>query len=386
MIVEYIWIDGDNNLRSKARTLDINKISSSETKHNGTEFIYKNYVIPKWNYDGSSTKQAKGNNSEIILSPCYAVPCPFRWGKNILVMCDTYKSDLTPAFHNNRVRAKEIFDKNLEAKPWFGIEQEFFMMTIPPNKSNWSATPPMPPTPIGSEDFKFEKQGQYYCSVGTQNAFGRECIEMHYRHCLVAGLNISGINAEVAPGQWEYQIGPVEGIEAGDQLWLSRYILQRVAEKYKIIINFEPKPLFGDWNGSGCHTNYSTKAMREGTIDKIGSELAVTARESIGKVKTGLEYIYDAVDKLSLNHTEHMKVYGTGNELRMTGEYETSSYNTFTSGCGDRCASVRIPRQTEIDQQGYLEDRRPSSNMDPYIVTAMIFRTTVIDPMESIND
>ncbi len=381
IIAEYIWIDGNGNLRSKARTLDLGKLYLDT---NDNDYRYRNgeqsHLIPKWNYDGSSTQQADSTNSEILLSPCYAVPCPFRWGQNILVLCDTYKSDFTPAYYNNRIRAKQLFDKNLEAQPWFGMEQEFFMMTVPPNKSNWNTTPPPLPTPIGSDDFKFEKQGQYYCSVGSQNAFGRECIDTHYKCCLYAGLNISGINAEVAPGQWEYQIGPVEGLEAGDQLWLSRYILQRVAEKYKIIINFEPKPLKGNWNGSGCHTNYSTKAMREGTIEKINSGLAVTARESIGKEKSGIEYIHEAINKLALKHKEHMAVYGTDNELRMTGEHETSSYDNFTFGSGNRAVSVRIPTQTERDKKGYLEDRRPSSNMDPYVVTGIIFKTTVIDP------
>ena len=348
-IAEYIWIDGENNLRSKARTLNKLTYYDNINKLDSLDFFYNEAIIPNWNYDGSSTKQANGSDSEIILIPCYAVKCPFRKGQNILVMCETYKSNMTVATNNNRKWAKTIFYKNFEEKPWFGIEQEFFMINPETNK------------PVGWNE-KVNKQGQYYCSVGTQNAFSRELIDKHYEYCLYAGLNISGINAEVAPGQWEYQIGPVEGIDAGDQLWLSRYIIQRIAEQYKIIIDFEPKPLDGNWNGSGCHTNYSTLTMRQGS-----------------KGKDGIEFIKEAVNKLSLKHNEHMKVYGTGNELRMTGLHETSSFEKFSWGIADRSASIRIPRDTENDKCGYFEDRRPSSNMDPYLVTAMLFNSTVIE-------
>jgi len=346
-VAEYIWIDGEGNLRSKARTIiiPICDIQKSDID-----------LIPEWNYDGSSTKQAVGKNSEIILKPCFLVRCPFRrfitndGPTNLLVMCDTYDPIGDPAIYNHRDWANNIFNKNLEACPWFGIEQEFFLMDKKTGK------------PAGYDSsLETNGQGQFYCSVGSKNAFGRKAIDKFYEHCLYAGINISGVNAEVAPGQWEYQIGPSVGIAAGDELYLSRYIIQRVAEEYDFTIDFEPKPLPGDWNGSGCHTNYSTKYMREGTNEQ-----------------TGIAYINDAIEKLALTHNAHMKLYGTGNELRMTGQHETSSYDTFTNGIGNRSASIRIPTQTSINKKGYFEDRRPSSNMDPYLVTGLLFKTTVI--------
>ena len=345
IVAEYIWLGGKGEIRSKARTLMLTNIDKLTLDH-----------IPQWNFDGSSTGQASGSDSEVIIKPCSFYHCPFRRNdsENILVMCDTYRADGTPLGGNTRHWAKEIFDKNLGEEPWYGIEQEFFIFDSNTKK------------PLG---FPWEgmplSQGQYYCSVGHENAFGRQIIETHYEHCLYAGLSISGINAEVAPGQWEYQIGPVEGIEAGDQLYVSRYILKRVAEKFNFYIDFEPKPILGEWNGSGCHTNFSTKAMREGTINLNN--------------KTGISYINDAIEKLSLKHKEHMKMYGAGNELRMTGQYETSSFDKFSYGIGNRGASVRIPNETVKNKCGYFEDRRPSSNMDPYLVTGILFKTTVND-------
>lgn len=346
-IAEYIWLGGNNELRSKTRVLydtnysfELNNISA----------------LPKWNYDGSSTNQATGKNSEIIIEPKYVCKCPFRRGSfsscnNILVLCDTYTPNGEPLSNNNRVNANKIFNKNLQEEPWFGIEQEFFLIDRKTKK------------PLGFPKYgNPNQQGQYYCSIGASNSFGREIMEKHLECCIYSGIKISGINAEVAPGQWEYQVGPCIGIDSADQLWISRYILIRIAELSNIDVEFHPKPLIGNWNGSGCHTNYSTKSTRNGIDD----------------CKTGLDVINEHMIKLKDKHQEHMKVYGSGNELRMTGKHETASYDKFNYDIADRGRSIRIGNETFKNKCGYYEDRRPSSNMDPYLVISKLFETTVL--------
>ena len=334
-IAEYVWLDADLNFRSKSRTLNQRNLKVNR--------------VPDWNYDGSSTGQTKGHFSEVILKPAAVFNCPFRGDDNVLVWCETYLPDGTPTKSNTRKNALEIFLQDLESKPWYGLEQEYFILDPNTNK----------PLGFNSEG----KQGKFYCSVGSRNTFGREIADEHYLKCLHAGIKISGINAEVAPGQWEYQVGPCVGIEAGDHLYMARYIMERVAEKHNVLISYRPKELEGNWNGSGCHTNYSTKNMREGNKKK--------------NIK-GIKYINDAVTKLQKCHMEHMNAYGENNNLRMSGEHETSDYNTFSFGVGNRGASVRIPTDTEKNEKGYFEDRRPASNCDPYIVTGKLFETTVL--------
>lgn len=332
--VEYVWIGGNNELRCKTKVVNglVNSVDD----------------LSDWNYDGSSTAQAAGEDSEVIMKPCALFRDPFRGEHHKIVLCDTYTPKGEPLANNHRVWAKSVFDAKLEEEPWFGLEQEYFLID------------PVIQNPLGFAEHK--TQGQFYCSVGAENAFGRTIAERHLVACVHAGIKISGINAEVAPGQWEFQIGPCVGIEEGDHLWMARYLLERVAEMHGVSVNIDAKPLKGDWNGSGCHTNYSTKNMREGTDEK-----------------TGLMFIEEAVEKLSLKHKEHMDVYGTGNDERMTGAHETASYDTFSHGIANRGASVRIGNENYKNQKGYFEDRRPSSNCDPYLVTGMIFKTTCVD-------
>lgn len=351
VVAEYIWLGGNNELRSKKRVIEVG--DTNTTMWNIDDNLHNIDTFPDWNYDGSSTGQASGNDSEIVIKPRAIFKDPFSLqigimeNNNYLVLCDTYLPNGQPLYNNQREPANNIFKLAEEQEPWFGLEQEYFLID--------------PPTDMPLGYNKDGKQGQYYCSVGYENAIGRSMAEEHLQMCLYAGIKISGLNAEVAPGQWEFQIGPCTGIQSGDHLWTARYILQRLGEKHSVKVTFEPKPLKGDWNGSGCHTNYSTKNMRHGTDDK-----------------TGLEYIEEAIDKLSKNHDEHMKVYGSGNEERMTGEHETASYDKFTDGVANRGASVRRGHDTIKNKKGYFEDRRPSSNCDPYLVTSAIFKTTCL--------
>jgi len=349
ILAEYVWVDAVGNTRSKTRTLPAAKAESVES-------------LPKWNFDGSSTDQAPGDDSEVILRPCRIFKDPFRARSdgvdNILVMCDTF----TPAGEalptNSRAIAEKAFTGHDDEEVWFGLEQEFTLFNLDER------------TPLGwpESGFPNRPQGPYYCSVGPENSFGRAITDAMYKAALYAGIAISGTNGEVMPGQQEYQVGPCVGIDAGDQLMMSRYILQRVCEDFQVYCTLHPKPIVdGDWNGAGMHTNVSTKAMRE---------------------DGGLETIKQAIYKLGEKHSEHIAIYGEGNELRLTGKFETASINDFSFGVANRGASVRIGRDTWEEGKGYFEDRRPSSNADPYLVTGKIMSTImgpeapVVEPLD----
>lgn len=347
---EYVWIGGNGEFRSKIKVLP--------------DFSKKYDKIPEpskfsdWNFDGSSTEQAEGKFSEILIKPQSIFVSPFKvpnvnaaW----LVLCDTYLPNGDPHPTNTRYYANKVFNEMLDQYPWYGLEQEYFLEN------------PTTELPLGY-DRRMSKypnlnfQGPFYCGVGNDKAFGRNIIDEHLSACLEAGIKLSGVNAEVAPGQWEYQVGPCIGIESGDHTNMARYIMERIAEKHNVNINMHPKPFNGQWNGSGCHVNFSTKNMREGT-----------------EKHDGLWYIKNAIKELEIHHKEHMKIYGDNNRERMTGAHETAHYDNFNHGVGNRGASVRIPNETDANKKGYFEDRRPASNMDPYLVTGKIFETCVLN-------
>jgi glutamine synthetase len=326
-IFEYIWIGGKGELHSKTRV--VNQFffvdSPQDTKY-----------VPEWNYDGSSTWQADSNkNTEVILKPCYICVDPLRRIERTdcyLVLCETYDVDGNPLSTNSRYNTSKIFNRNPEMEPWFGLEQEYF---IDSNKNCANL-----------------ENGYHYC--GTMlNGVQRQIVNEHLAACIKTGLKMSGLNAEVTENQWEFQIGPCVGLETGDQMYIARYLLERIAEKYDCKINYDPKP-YKNKNGSGCHTNFSTRDTR-----KPG----------------GFTVIQNYMENLERRHDAHISVYGKDNHLRLTGLHETSSMEKFTWGVGTRNTSVRIPNQTAKDNCGYFEDRRPASNMDPYVVTSIIFET-----------
>jgi len=344
ILAEYIWVDGTSptrKLRSKTKVLEV----SGE----------KPYTLPRWSFDGSSTNQATGDKSDCILVPVAACPDPIRGGENILVMCEVLLADgETEHPTNTRARLRKFLERGdvsaLDA--WYGLEQEYTLF-----KGS---------RPLGfPDDRRFPPaQGPYYCGVGADEAYGRPLVEAHLRACIQAGIQISGINAEVMPGQWEFQIGPVGPLEAGDHLWLARWILYRLGEDHGITATLDAKPVPGDFNGAGMHCNFSTKWMRSSEEDP---EHAV-----------GMKAIEKWCESASHRVSEHLSACGEGYELRLTGKHETASFRQFKWGVSDRTASIRIPLQARVDGCGYLEDRRFNANADPYSVAFVMLETAFL--------
>ncbi len=327
--LEYIWLDGYKPTQTmRSKTLVV------------SDFSGKLEDAPMWSFDGSSTEQAEGNSSDCLLKPVFICPDPTR--KNgYLVMTEVLNPDGTPHPSNGRATIDDDDDDF-----WFGFEQEYTLWDI--NKH----------TPLGfpAAGYYPPPQGPFYCSVGAEYAVGREIVEEHLDACIEAGLNIEGINAEVMKGQWEYQIFAKGAKEAGDQIWVARYICEKIGEKYGVRINLHPKPVKGDWNGSGMHANFSNGLMRSCGDEKVFNAIC----EEFGK-----------------HIEEHISVYGADNDQRLTGKHETASINEFSYGVSDRGSSIRIPIGTvENGWKGRLEDRRPASNGDPYKIAAVIIKST----------
>jgi glutamine synthetase len=326
--LEYIWLDGYQPIQSLRSKTKIEK-----------KFSGKLEDCPMWSFDGSSTEQAPGGSSDCLLKPVYLVRDPQR-KDGYLVMCEVLSSN--GSRHPSNGRALIDDDDN---DFWFGFEQEYFLWNAEANK------------PLGFPEGGFPRpQGPYYCSVGAHNAYGRDLVEEHLEACLEAGLNVEGINAEVAAGQWEFQIFAKGAKEAGDQVWIARYLLERIGEKYNVAINWHCKPLGNlDWNGSGMHANFSNSLLRTCGSQVIFEKVCEAFRPVI---------------------QEHIEVYGPDNHLRLTGKHETAAINEFKYGVSDRGASIRIPiGTTERGWKGWLEDRRPNSAADPYKVAGRIIKT-----------
>ncbi|KAI1274081.1 glutamine synthetase [Xylaria sp. FL0933] len=297
-MAEYIWIDAHGHVRSKSKTI-------TKTPENGQ---FKPEDLPVWNFDGSSTDQAPGNNPDVYLRPVAVFPDPMRGIPNILVLSECWNADGTPNKYNHRHECANLMEAYAEHKPWFGLEQEYTL----------------------------------------------DIVDAHYKACLYANIKISSTNAEVMPARWEFQVGPCEGIEMGDHLWMARFLLHRVAEEFGAKVSVQPKPIPGDWNGAGLHTNFSIKEMRE---------------------EGGMQHIEAAIKKLEGRHQEHIAVYGECNELRPTGGHKTGAIDKFSFGIANRGASIRIPRECAANGYGYFEDRRPASNADPYQITGIMMET-----------
>ena len=316
---EYIWLDGyqpEPSLRSKIKTTE------DETP-------------PDWAFDGSSTQQAEGGTSDCLLLPVQKYNGPLF--ADYLVMCQVETGEHEVHSSNTRVAAEKVVTDEW----WFGFEQEYFFTDTKGNPLGWQDGTPRP-------------QGDYYCGVGSMNVQGREISEAHLEVCLEAGIELSGTNAEVALGQWEYQCFG-KGIKAGDDLWVSRYLLHKVAEEFGVCVNIHPKPKTGDWNGSGMHTNFSNEEMRTNGSENLMNSIC---------------------EKLGAAHPEGIQEYGSDNDKRLTGLHETQKITEFSYAKFDRGASIRIPIFTiEHGWNGYLEDRRPASNADPYRIIAHIVGT-----------
>jgi len=335
--LEYLWLDGYTpvaNLRGKTLVKDFSSFPKLED-------------LPNWGFDGSSTRQAEGHSSDCVLKPVAVYPDTTKTN-GVLVLNEVMHADGTP--HSTNARATILDDPGT----WFGFEQEYFLYRdgVPLGFPEGGGFPP--------------PQGKYYTGVGYSSVgdIAREIVDTHLDLCLDAGINHEGINAEVAKGQWEFQIFGKGSRKAADEMWVARYLLERLCEKYGLDVNYHCKPLGMDvdWNGSGMHSNFSTEHMRE-----VG----------------GKEYFEKLMAAFDKHKNEHIAVYGPDNHMRLTGLHETQSIDKFNYGLANRGASIRIPHSfVNSDYKGYLEDRRPNSQGDPYKIASRILQTIATVPIK----
>ena len=382
VIAEYIWLDGNNLVKDETGnvTLDMNKNPDirSKTRILNRDFGFREEMSLQerqryvkmlndnpsiWGFDGSSTGQAEGHFSDCVLKPVRVYVDPLRTAQrpdylSVLVLNEVFDvPGDKPHPSNTRALLRDPAGKYQDHEFWFGIEQEYTFMRVDGNDFSRIAGPLGFPKNYTKENEVFPvEQGKYYCGNGADKIIGDEIVEEHMYACLDANLVIHGTNAEVMPGQWEFQMGNgtpnSSPLRVADDLVIARYLLSKIGKKYGVVPSLEPKPVKGDWNGAGAHTNFSTKEMRESSecFDRI-------------------------IQKFRQRQGEHIAVYGEGIEERLTGKHETCPYTEFRAGVSNRGASIRIPWQVDVEKRGYMEDRRPCANMDPYVVEAKIMET-----------
>ena len=348
--VTYVWCSGrdsHHDLRSKDKTLYL----TADEAAKAPQELLEAGVFPEWNFDGSSTEQAKGLDTEILVRPVKAyknvLPAYAPDIKRFVVLCECYLPSGLPTPDNTRFVARQVFaEDKVGLVPWYGMEQEMVLVNI---AKQW---------PVGWPSNGFPSpQGPYYCGNGATAALGRKYHDKFYELALSMGLTISGTNAEVLPSQWEFQVGPCEGIDMGDQLTMARWLYVRLLEDDGIDVDFRAKPFpQGDWNGSGLHTNFSTTETR---------------------APGGLSKIYEYIDRMSKTVVHDIPFYGSDNNQRLTGAHETSRIDQFGFGVGTRGTSIRIPNQVNNEKTGYFEDRRPAADADPYLVSSRLFASAI---------
>ncbi|CAK6972208.1 glutamine synthetase-like [Scomber scombrus] len=330
-LVTYVWVDKTGErVRSKIKSLNEEPAGIRD--------------IPEWSVGWMIDELS----TEVILVPVRMFRDPFFLDPNKLVLCEVLYNSYEPIESNQRSKCAKVMEEVKEFQPWFGMEQEYTVFGLDGEPFGWP-----------SQEWTFTRVS---CGVGIDKVFGRDISICHYKACLYAGVKICGTNAESLPSQWEFQVGPCEGIEMGDHLWIARYILHHVCEDFGVVASLDAKPIKGIDATSGCHTNFSTLEMRS---------------------EGGLQFIKEAIRRLGKRHFQHLQVYdphgGADNMTRLTSQRSTSSFHDFSTATACRNVSVRIPGYVSRRGCGYFEDRRPAANCDPYMVTRALVETCLLE-------